>query len=397
MYKTITIKTIVATALLYLGALQANGQWSAIKNFPGGQTDGVAAFTINNKVYLAGGLGKKTLYEFDPATGNWSSKTDVGGGVPARAWSGAFVINGKGYVFGGSYSSASDVTADMQVYDATANSWTPRAAFGGGGRDAMYTFALGSNGYAGGGFDGANIVGDFWKYESDKDKWTQMKNPPFGPVIFASAFVVNGKAFVMGGSPGSGELKTLYEYNAADDSWTKRADFTGAARQAGFTFSSATDGFYGGGMSNYTTIFTDVWKYNPMADKWMKEQDIPHTFAAWSTAAVANNKAYVGTGASFAGGLTFSDSVFAYQLPVSVTGVNMEMKQAYVYPNPVKNLLYVESRQEIQEIIVCNTKGEIVSAIWQDNKIDVSKYAPGMYFLRLVTKDVVSEQRFIKE
>ena len=68
-----------------------------------------------------------------------------------------------------------------------------------------------------------------------------------------------------------------------------------------------------------------------------------------------------------------------------------------VYPNPVINELHftiVEDLPEIAEII--DIEGNVCEKTIQDGKLRVSDLAPGTYFIRLIIKDRVQQERFIK-
>ncbi len=394
---TTLLRTFILLTALFIGNY-TYAQWSSIPLYPGGAVDGAGSFIINGKLYIAGGIGSQKMYMYDPASNMWTSKADIGGGLN-RAWPATFVVNGKAYIMGGSYNTASDLTDDMQEYDPINDKWTSKAKFPGGKRDGMYAFAIGNIGYVGAGFNGSTVDGDFWKYEPSSDTWTQLANSPVGSVIFASAFVVNGKAYVTSGAAGgSNEVKTVYEYDPSTDTWTKKGDFPGATRQAGFAFASSGEGFFGGGMSNYTTIYQDVWKYNPTDDSWNKVQDIPLNSAAWSTAASDGTTAYVGTGADFAPGLVFSDSMYKYNIPVSVSSTSNSNIKLSVYPNPVSDMLYINTKEDIKRITIMDITGkEVLDIQSPNNSIDVDAFNSGIYLIAVQTASGSKTLHFTKE
>lgn len=72
-----------------------------------------------------------------------------------------------------------------------------------------------------------------------------------------------------------------------------------------------------------------------------------------------------------------------------------------LYPNPAKSELNIEvPADEFDEIMVISASGQIVhvAAKAVDTlTIDVSQYAPGMYFVRFVSNGMATTRRFIKE
>ena len=76
-------------------------------------------------------------------------------------------------------------------------------------------------------------------------------------------------------------------------------------------------------------------------------------------------------------------------------------KNINVYPNPVKDMLYVEKETEIIEIIVCDVYGRhqvAKTSSYQGNlSIDVSNLNSGVYFIRIKTVDGDVVRRFVKK
>ena len=72
-----------------------------------------------------------------------------------------------------------------------------------------------------------------------------------------------------------------------------------------------------------------------------------------------------------------------------------------VYPNPVKDMLYVETETEIIEIIVCDIYGRHqvtkTSSHQGDLSIDVSGLNSGIYFVRIKTDSGDIVRRFVKK
>src|SRR5699024_11044275 len=69
-----------------------------------------------------------------------------------------------------------------------------------------------------------------------------------------------------------------------------------------------------------------------------------------------------------------------------------------VYPNPVKNRLYIDCSQEINRIILFTLQGKQIKSI-QDfigKSIDVSDLNPGIYFLEVISNNQSQIQKIIK-
>ncbi|WP_024832784.1 Kelch repeat-containing protein [Ruminiclostridium josui] len=77
----------------------ANNIWTLKTSMP---TGGGKAVVLNNKIYMVGASGSKTL-EYDPATDKWTYLAPV---LAGRTDSGVAVVNGKIYAIGGRYGGA---------------------------------------------------------------------------------------------------------------------------------------------------------------------------------------------------------------------------------------------------------------------------------------------------
>lgn len=325
---TLFVRPLFLAGLFLLAAGWASslsGQWNGVPSFPAGPTDGSFSFVIDDVAYVGGGLHREKVYSFSSATRQWTYLHVLPGKVPL-VWAFAFSYQGKGYVCGGAINGGT-LTDEFFEYNPENNSWTKKAPFGGGARDGGFAFVLGDHAYVGTGFDGSFLHNDVWKYSFADDMWTKIDDFPGGPLIFPSSFVLNGKGYVIGGQ-GSVESDRMFEFDPSTESWTEKARFGGGARQAGSAFALGGKGYYGTGMSGYTRTFTDFWEYDPVTDAWSElEHEYPSAASAWNIAFVLDGKAYVGTGAEFAGqGVVVSDEFYSYpyEEPLPSAGVSAE-------------------------------------------------------------------------
>lgn len=83
---------------------------------------------------------------------------------------------------------------------------------------------------------------------------------------------------------------------------------------------------------------------------------------------------------------------------VTLTINDNSLSDIRIYPNPASDVLYLQSNNIIQEVIVTNVLGENVSVISNKNKLIVSELMDGLYILRI--KDVNDQEsvfKFIKK
>ncbi|WP_165851730.1 peptide-N-glycosidase F-related protein [Chryseobacterium pennipullorum] len=61
-----------------------------------------------------------------------------------------------------------------------------------------------------------------------------------------------------------------------------------------------------------------------------------------------------------------------------------------IYPNPTADFVNIQSKVEVASISVFNTEGRKLAETYRENKIDLSAYSTGVYFLNIVLKDGTS-------
>ncbi|MGN7865774.1 DUF7619 domain-containing protein [Chryseobacterium sp. 22458] len=91
-----------------------------------------------------------------------------------------------------------------------------------------------------------------------------------------------------------------------------------------------------------------------------------------------------------------------YTTSVAGTLVTSEIKNDKntigIYPNPVKDILYIQSWDEVIKAEIYDTAGRIMNSMGtKKNTVDVSSLSKGNYWIKLFLKDKVSVQKFIKE
>src|SRR5437667_303628 len=100
------------------------------------------------------------------------------------------------------------------------DTWTQKADFGGGIREAAVGFSIGSKGYIGIGLDVFAFDSDFWEYDDATNTWAQKAD--FGGTAreLAVGFSIGSKGYI---GTGSGDVKDFWEYDPATDAWTQKA------------------------------------------------------------------------------------------------------------------------------------------------------------------------------
>ena len=97
-------------------------------------------------------------------------------------------------------------------------------------------------------------------------------------------------------------------------------------------------------------------------------------------------------------GLSFgSRRPFKPQEMTTYLGLNSNSKADLIklYPNPVENILYISSENEIKGCLILDQNGRIIKEV-KGNSIDVSTLSQGMYFLKMNNGQHIQVEKFIK-
>lgn len=400
-------QTLLLTLIFILSFLASQAQWVPVKSIYNGTiaNDGAVSFSIGGKGYVVAGSSTNVVYEYDTAVNKW---TNYGTTPPSmgRAFAMSFVLNGYAYIVGGDTSGHPVPTVWRFNPLAGKNAWSQLKDFPGGMRDAGFGFAVNGMGYVGGGFDGSDIYDDIWKYNASSDSWTKLATPVPQALIFPASFVWGNKAYLLTGGvapSGLNETDQMWSFDPTTEHWDTKAAFGGGGRQACFAFASNGLAYAGGGQTNYTTVYTDMWQYNIANDKWTQAGQVPLLGPAWSSAFVIGNNAYLGLGAAFTStGLTGTDSFYRYKIvqPTAVGPLSHGADLWSVYPNPAHKVLHLQSISPATGTAgIYDIAGRLVKAIVDvsDKKIDVEELPAGYYTIRINGAGTPGSQSFIKQ
>lgn len=182
---------------------------------------------------------------------------------------------------------------------AHSQNFTAETDFPGQGRFGAVRFVIGDKVYVGLGEAGAgNYPKDFYQYDAVSGQWTQIANFPGAGRESGIAYAVNGKGYVGLGaaftSTSTTVFKDLWRYDPTVNQWTQLGDFDGGARSKAVAFVVGGEAYIGTG-SDADFVFTnDFWKFNPAADSWAKQNSLSNLDPRFgSIVTVLDNKAYL--------------------------------------------------------------------------------------------------------
>ena len=82
---------------------------------------------------------------------------------------------------------------------------------------------------------------------------------------------------------------------------------------------------------------------------------------------------------------------------LATSEISIDKAELTIYPNPVKEVLNIQSKNQIVKAEIYDINGRIlISASLKGNSINVSELSKGNYIIKLFSKDKTSVHKFIK-
>lgn len=267
--------------LIYSFALgNAQYTWVNKSQFADSGFYGGAGFVINGMGYIIGGSaasssGSNHTWQYNPQTDTWTQKANY----PHTTGAGAFFsINGTGYQVGGYNSSTGLYSSDNNAYDPVADTWISKSAYPEAGVGGGFYFVINGIAYVGGGVRNANEHGvvSGYSYNPETDSWSSMADYPGTPAIGLCTFAIDSFGYAGMGGDGSGNFfNEMYKYSPATNSWTQIASFPAKSRYNGTSdFVVADKGYVGAGATSLNGssssfyALSDYYMYDPVTNSW---------------------------------------------------------------------------------------------------------------------------------
>ena len=67
-----------------------------------------------------------------------------------------------------------------------------------------------------------------------------------------------------------------------------------------------------------------------------------------------------------------------------------------MYPNPVKDILFIKSNDKIDKVDVYSVDGKLIKSKINSDKIDFSNLPKGIYLVNIHTKSGIKSEKIIK-
>ncbi|MBS3914998.1 MAG: T9SS type A sorting domain-containing protein [Bacteroidetes bacterium] len=388
------MKNYIILLLIISCTFRVNGQldWTAKKNFGGGNRYSTVSFALNDKGYTGMGLvnsvEKKDLWEYDPVNNTWTQKADLPGA--ARKEASSFAINGRGYVgLGWSSSSGTNFYPDFYRYNPDSNIWTKVASFP-NNRYSATGFSIGSKGYITCGIvSGTPREKDLWEYDPSTNKWTQKASLPTAAPARSYPVCLSDEnyGYLATGFNGTGHENDFYKYDPSNNTWTQLAGFPGAKRANASGFRIENRLYIGSGYDG--KLYRDWYYYHTDSAKWVKFDSHPSKYAFSMTAFALLGKGYTISGYDISNA---TDLVYSFDATpwASVKKVNqVEKMSAPFYQEMLSNILVAKSDYKNLILEVMDNSGKRcvhleIKQIRKGEKVNLPLPAAGIYFLRVM-------------
>ena len=266
--------------LIGLTAFYVHAQtWTPLSNFPGNAIDDGCVFSIHQFAYCGTGLTQSwqptnDFYAFDMGSKQWKTIAAIPSNQ-GRQYAAGFSIDGKGYVFGGSY--ASNYLNELWQYTPEENKWIQINSVAPSPRNGMACFSIDGKAYfVGGRLDNGSFTSEVWSYMPASNTWTQLNDFPYGARWRASATHQNGLGYLIFGLDENQSYRNeLYSYSPSTDTWTLIDEFPLSGR----TYSSLSPFFDDlvivAGQDSSMDLTNDMWKYSLNTSSWTQLFSIP--------------------------------------------------------------------------------------------------------------------------
>ncbi|MEO7080448.1 MAG: hypothetical protein ABIY71_02935 [Flavobacteriales bacterium] len=235
----------------------ATDVWTPLPDYPGGVQQGMAAFTIGERIFF--GFGRafiqptNQVFEYLPATGVWAQRASC---PSPTAFQKGFVIGDCFYI------GPVDFDGLMYRYTATTDSWAPIATFPGIYRGNQMLFVVDGKGYMGGGQSSFGATDLWYIYDPVADTWTELAG--LQPNSDQScATTINGIGYVYNvGGNGS----QMYSFDPAVNSWEMLGSYADIRTPNGNFFTIGNKGYHVFGEQHQGSAIVsinDFWEYTP--------------------------------------------------------------------------------------------------------------------------------------
>lgn len=380
------MKFFSITLFLLFGFLSKAQTWQKIQDYPGTARDDGASFTINNKIYCGIGLEvgwtcPNDIYIFDLSSETWTTSTSFPVNQQ-RQYATSFVINDKGYVFGG-INCSNIYLNDLWEYNPINNNWIQKNNLPAIGRSGSVSFVINDTAYIVGGRTATNnAIAETWGYDAVNDSWFQKNDIPNNGVWRGVSFSYNNQGYVGLGKDSLGMFhKIFYAYSPNKNGWATIAGFSHEGKTyTGYTQADSLAYLFGG-IDSLDVIDTTFEILNLKNFTIQNSVPFSSTPRKGGMSFCNNHLFYTTTGVS---STTRFNETWKIDLSIGIKEYQND-NSVTVFPNPNNGIFYVSSKkQNITSLKILNTMGESVYENQYKQQfihLEIPELAKGLYII----------------
>lgn len=381
----------------FLGTISVSAQeaWTQLNDFPF-ETYTSSSFVVNEEAYVVVREESGTddiMYKYDVNNDSWM----IVATIPEETFllADPFVIGNRVFFVG--LDSDSDTTLELWEYDHVTSSFEERTGydfndFGLYGYRAT-TFSIADIGYV---ITSATAEGgqvNFVAYDPSTDSWSAKANYPSDISSDSRSFSINNKGYVnfsMNVGAEGDYVNDLWEYDPETDTWTEKTSYP-------LEFVTGTVNFVINDMAYFASGFinTLVYRYLPDDNIW-EPIESPGVYFYNSFGFALNGIGYIGLGSI--DDLDLNPSSHIWRMDPALLSTSEENAiDVSVFPNPVTDVLFIESNTPVKEATIYTVLGqEVMLNTIENNQLDVSSLSKGVYLIQMTTNEGVFTQKLIK-
>lgn len=268
----------------FVDIVAAPAPWQFAPSLPVARS-GHCACAAGGKIYVMGGAagyGLDDVFQYDPATKEWTPKAKM---LMARAYPACSVVDGVIYVSGGLVSG--DYSDAVEAYDPAQDAWTLKHPMP-EGRGAHVSTAVDGKIYVLSGTRG-KPSDSVDVYDPMQDAWEAVAPLPT-LLLGQTSAAVGGKLYTFGGYDGTHISSATYEYNPNANTWTPRASMPTARQDA--TAVPLGEKVYVIGGTDRTSALPIVEEYDQTTNTWTTKAP-PNVARTYATGVPLGALAYV--------------------------------------------------------------------------------------------------------
>lgn len=185
--------------------------------------------------------------------------------------SNGYGLNGKGYVFEGTFRNDGNdqISNEVWEYSPDSDSWKRLPDFPGPGRSIAIGDDWNGKYYYGFGSGANGRLNDLWVFDPVDTSYTELPSCPCTGRSHPAFIAHNDKIFMGSGSSNNGDLRDWWEYDMITQVWTQKPNIPGSDRHHPFQFNIGDYIYVGGGHVNNWN------RYDPSTDSWMAIDNAP--------------------------------------------------------------------------------------------------------------------------